>query len=164
MASAFDIRLGGPEASESFDPPDDPLGELTPFQMGMRKFCFEKNRQVVIELGGERFNVLLFPDICLAIDWLPDLIADLAGNRSTDLSLPESFMTFNFAPSGDEVTATLSRFGSRPAEQRWELDARQLRAKMESFLADILARAVKDGYVVDAEARAFAGGGRPPAA
>lgn len=51
----FDIRLENPFFENHSAPPEDPLGELSDFEMGLRRFCFECNQQVSIKIGMRVF-------------------------------------------------------------------------------------------------------------
>ena len=59
-------------------PPEDPLGELSYFEMGIRRFCFERKHKVSIQIGNERIFVFLDPDICMILDRLPQQVSELA--------------------------------------------------------------------------------------
>ncbi len=43
----FKIRLAERNLEVFVDPPDDPLGELSDFELGLRKFCYEYDHKVI---------------------------------------------------------------------------------------------------------------------
>jgi hypothetical protein len=47
----FNFQLGERFLENYADPPEDPLGELTHFEMAIRRFCFEYDHTVSIEIG-----------------------------------------------------------------------------------------------------------------
>lgn len=63
--SNFTIHLEEPNSEKYADPPDDSLGELSHFELGLKLFCFECDRLVSIAIGQEKVKIFLDPDICM---------------------------------------------------------------------------------------------------
>ena len=81
----FKIQLEKPWAWEGLILPEDALGELSDFERGLRRLCFECNHRVLIEIGDEKFDVFLDPDIILVLDNLPKQIIALSrGKKDSD--------------------------------------------------------------------------------
>ncbi|MGL4501423.1 MAG: hypothetical protein ACRCU2_20300, partial [Planktothrix sp.] len=49
-------------------PPEDPLGELSDFELGLRRFCYEWDHRVIVEIGEIQFTVFFDPDICMLLE------------------------------------------------------------------------------------------------
>ena len=64
----FEFRIEELCLEKYADPPEDPLGELSEFEMGIRRFCFECNYEVLIQIGDERKRVFFDPDICMLLE------------------------------------------------------------------------------------------------
>ena len=64
----FKIRLGEPLLEKFADPPEDVLGELSHFEIGIRRFCYESNCPIFIEIGKEQIQVFLDPDISMLLE------------------------------------------------------------------------------------------------
>ena len=76
----FEIAEGNLESYAL--PPDDPLGELSDFELGLRRFCYECNRRVVVEIGEIVFSVFFDPDICMLLeDGFAEQIGGLEGGK-----------------------------------------------------------------------------------
>ena len=82
--SNFTIQLEQPNCEKYADPPEDSLGELSHFELGLKLFCFECDRPVSIEIGAQKVKVFLDPDICMLLeDELPKkLVSYPKGNPS----------------------------------------------------------------------------------
>ena len=87
----FNFQLGERFLENYADPPEDPLGELTHFEMAIRRFCFECDHKVSIEIGDERIQVFLDPDICMILDDnLPEQIRKLSQGKPIEIDFAES--------------------------------------------------------------------------
>ncbi|MEG4329894.1 hypothetical protein, partial [Microcoleus sp. herbarium5] len=86
----FNFKLAERFLENYADPPEDPLGELTHFEMGWRCFCFEYNHKVFIEIGDAQKEVFLDPDICMMIDnYFPKEIAKLSQGKPIEIDFGE---------------------------------------------------------------------------
>lgn len=73
----FDIKIEELCLEKYAEPPEDPLSELSEFEIGIRRFCFECNYQVLIKIGDEKKLLFFDPDICMLLeDDLPKKILD----------------------------------------------------------------------------------------
>lgn len=52
----FNFKLSERFLENYADPPEDPLGELSHFEMGWRLFCFERDRKVLLEIDDEKYS------------------------------------------------------------------------------------------------------------
>jgi hypothetical protein len=101
----FKIRLAERNLENFAPPPDDPLGELSAFELGLRKFCYEYDHKVIVEIGETKFNVFLDPDICMLLeDRFCENIAELEQGKTMRLDFAESYwMIIKFLPIGKEI-------------------------------------------------------------
>ena len=143
----FDIRLEEPFQEDYFDAPEDPLGELSNLEMGLRRFCFECNRQVLIEVADEKIFVLLDPDICLLLDKLPDKVADIAFGKKNEMAFPESCFVIELKPLAHEISCVLKEFGREAKQKKFELDKNQVLETLKHFLNEVIGLAVGKGYI-----------------
>ncbi|HBE20784.1 MAG TPA: hypothetical protein DEG17_00985 [Cyanobacteria bacterium UBA11149] len=130
-------------------PPDDPLGELSDFELGLRRFCYECDRKVVLKIGEIEFAVFLDPDICMVLeDRLPEQIGELAEGKSIRIDFAESYqLTVILTPIGEMIHCQLKRFGDREYNYDYELDKEQVLGELRRFLAEVMQLAVNGGYV-----------------
>jgi len=151
----FTLQLEEPWTWEGLAPPDDPLGELSDFEMGLRRFCFECNHKVLIEFPDERRYVFLEPDIILILETLPKQISELSKGKKIEIDFPESYMYIEFMPVGDKIRCTLTKFGSNPKQKHFELDQTQVLRVFRNFLDELIEKAVLGGYITSAEKEQF---------
>ncbi|HBL11394.1 MAG TPA: hypothetical protein DD379_08305 [Cyanobacteria bacterium UBA11162] len=62
MVYNFNFKIAERNLENYALPPDDPLGELSDFELGLRRFCYECDRRVVVEIGEIQFTVFFDPD------------------------------------------------------------------------------------------------------
>lgn len=157
----FGIELTERRVPDWYGPPEDALGELSPFEMGMRRFCFEQNRFVLIRVGDAVEEVNLFADFSLLVDELVMDIPRLARRERIVLAFPESEFDIELEPAGDQITCRLRRFGARV--ESWEAFAGrdEVLEALNGFLVKLLGEAVAQGYIEQAQADAFMAGGDP---
>jgi hypothetical protein len=153
----FKIQLEKPMSSENYLPPDDPLGELSPFEKGLRLFCYERNHVVVIEMCGKEMHVYLFPEMSLLIQRLPEKISDLSRGNPVVLEFSESCMDIKFAPANEKLIGTLQSFGDAPNVESCELQATDIIDSLTRFVQDIIQSAVEGGYITEDDAKEFLG-------
>ncbi len=134
----FTLQLEEPWTWEDLAPPEDPLGELSDFEMGLRRFCFECNHKVLIEFRDERKYVFLAPDIILILESLPKQISELLEGKTIDIDFPESYMYIEFIPDGDKICCTLTKFGSNLKQKHFELHQTQVLGELRNFLDEII--------------------------
>lgn len=151
------IRLEEPLSSEDYLPPDDPLGELTSFELGIRRFCYDQNHRISIGIGNESKEVFLFPDICLLIERLPPKIAALSHGQPIELEFPESWFSIELEPTSERLIGTLSEYGRAVTSKRVELNLAQLLHTLNCFSSKIVQLAVDKKYITQEEADEFLG-------
>lgn len=153
----FDICLEEPCLENYSDPPEDPLKELSEFEMGIRKFCFDCNRQVSIEIGDERLRVFLDPDICMLLeDRLPEQIGELSQGKSIEIEFTEScWLIIKLVPLADKISCTLKEFGYSSTEKHFDLDKAQALEVLRRFLNELIQLAVEQGYITQEDKEQF---------
>ena len=143
----FNIQFDKPWTAGGFTPPEDPLGELSDFEMGLRRFCFQHNHYISIEIVDETEYVLLFPDICLILDELPMKISELSRGKTIQLPFPESAMDIEFVPIGNKIICTLHQFGYEMKRKHFQLDRTQVLGVLRQFLGKLVQLAVDGEYI-----------------
>jgi hypothetical protein len=145
----FKIRLAERNLENFAPPPDDPLGELSAFELGLRKFCYEYDHKVIIGIGETKFNVFLDPDICMLLeDRFCENIAELEQGKTIRLDFAESYwMIINFLPIGKEIKCYLREFGYSTDEKIVMLNKQQVLDELRRFLTELMELAVNLGYI-----------------
>lgn len=151
------IRLEEPISSEDYSPPDDPLGELTSFELGIRRFCYDQNHVISIDIGDEDKEVFLFPDICLLIERLPQKIAAFSHHLPIELEFPESWFSIELEPSNQSVICTISEYGRAVSNKQFKLNIAQVLHTLSCFVSQIVQLAVDRAYITRQEAIQFLG-------
>ncbi len=139
------------------DPPEDPLKELSAFEMGLRNFCFECDRRFFIEVGDRTIQLFFDPDLCMILeDGLPEQIFNLSQGKEIEISIDESDQVIiKLVPVGQEIICTLRYFGLRCEEKKLELDKNQVLAELKRFLYQVMEMAVSQGYMKPADKDEF---------
>lgn len=145
----FEIRLQERNLENLAPPPDDPLGELSALELGIRKFCYEYDHKVLVKVGNEEFYVFLDPDICMILeDNLPQLIADLETGIAIELEFAESYwIILKFVPIDKEIKCYLREFGYSTDERIAILNQQQVLDELRRFLAELMELAVNLDYI-----------------
>ncbi len=145
----FNINLGDRCLPTDADPPEDSLNELSAFQLGILRFCYDCNRQVSLEIGEERLQVFLDPDICMLLeDDLPQEIANLEKGQRMKLVFCESeSVIIEMVEEGATIDCSLSYFGYSVGEKRFQLDRDRVVMALKLFLYQIIASARDSGYI-----------------
>jgi len=153
----IEILLGNPCLESYADPPEDPLGELSHFEMGLRRFCYESDRPVLIKIGNEQIQVFFDPDICMLFeDRFPEQIFQLSQGKEIELFFPESSRTvINLIPAGNKINCILNKFGTRSDRYECELETEQVLKTLKSFLEEVMQLAVEEGYITPEEKQEF---------
>ena len=153
----FNFQLGERFLENYADPPEDPLGELTHFEMAIRRFCFEYDHKVSIEIGDERIQVFLDPDICMILDDnLPEQIRKLSQGKPIEIDFAESCtLTIKLVPTDDRISCTLRKFGTSCWEKHFELDRTHVLDVLRGFLEEVMQLAVDKGYITAQEKEEF---------
>ncbi len=154
--SKFALKLEEIRVETYAEPPEDPLGELSDISMGMRRFCYEHNRQVLIEVGNEKKRIFLEPDIALIWERLPSKISTLSEGKPIEIDFSEScHLILKFVPRGDIINCTFKEFGRSLKEKQFELDRRQVLETLTEFIRKIIDGATEKGYITGLEMSKF---------
>jgi hypothetical protein len=153
----FNFQLGERFLENYAHPPEDPLGELTHFEMAIRRFCFECDHRVSIEIGDEKIQVFLDPDICMILDDdLPEQIRKLSQGKPIEIDFAESCtLTIKLVPKNNLISCTLSKFGTSGWEKVFECDRTQVLNALRGFLQEVMQLAVDRGYITLEEKEEF---------
>ncbi len=145
----FKIRLVERNLDNFATPPDDPLDELSPFELGLRKFCYEYDHKVIIEVGKTKFNVFFDPDICMLLeDRFCENIVELENGKIIRLDFFESYgMIIKFVPVGDKIQCYLREIDHSNNEKIVMLNKQQVLDELRRFLNQLMELAVNLGYI-----------------
>ena len=151
----FKIQLEKPWVWEGLAPPEDALGELSDFERGLRRLCFECNHRVLIEIGDAKFDVFLDPDIILILDNLPQKILELSRGKKIQIEFPESYREIAFMPDGDEIRCTASQFGQVIRCEHFLLKRIQVLKVLGGFLDEVVCLALDGSYISPEQGHQF---------
>lgn len=152
----FDFKLAERFLENHADPPEDPLGELSHFEMGWRCFCFEYDRKILIEIGDEKIQLSLDIDICLMVeDNFPQDIYKLSQGQKIAIDFPESWLMIRLLPIDDRISCTLRKFGNSCWEKVFECDRTQVLNTLRGFLQEVMELAVDKGFITAEEKDEF---------
>ena len=152
----FNFKLAERFLENYAEPPEDPLGELSHFEMGWRCFCFEYNHKVLIEIGDAQKEVFLDPDICMMIDnYFSKEIAKLSQGQKISIDFPESWFMIRLLPRDDRISCTLSKFGTSGWEKHFEFDRTQVLDVLRGFLEKVMQLSVDKGFITAEEKEEF---------
>ncbi|MGK7900045.1 MAG: hypothetical protein AB4352_01275 [Hormoscilla sp.] len=153
----FQIQLGEVCLENSALPPSDPLGELSDFELGLRRFCYEQDRPVAIAIGPSTTRVFLDPDICMMLeDNFPEQIALLAEGKNMQIEFAEScWQILKFMPRGEKISCQIGEFGYSWQSKTVELDKDKVLGVLRGFLNDVMQMAVNKGYITQSDKEAF---------
>jgi hypothetical protein len=149
------IEIEQPCSSANYVRPDDPLGELTPLELGLRQFCYDQNHRVSIRVGDQQFQVLLFPDVSLLIYWLPGKLENLAHGATIELEFPERMFNLELALAIGHTVCTVHWFGLRNEYKQFSLDLHSTLEELHQFLESLLDAATLAGYITAEDASGF---------
>ena len=121
----FQIRWGKPLLEKFAAPPEDVLGELSHFEMGIRRFCYECDRTISIEIGKEEIKVFLDLDISMLLEEdLPTKIDQLSKEETIRIEFVDSCcVTIKLEPLGNKVNCNLGYFGYSDSNKNFSLDS-----------------------------------------
>lgn len=142
-------------SAELFAPLElDPLDELTEFQRGMTRFCFEHNRRIELRVADVRKVLMLYPDLLMRLDELPESIAALAAGGQLALEFPES--GFNLTcRAGDAAGCTVTSYGQSVNVASSRCDPGVVVKAFRELLSHVLREAIDSGYISHVEATEF---------
>jgi hypothetical protein len=143
----FALQIEEPWIWEGLEPPEDSLGELSDWDMRLRRFCFDYNHKVLMEIGDEKKYVFLDPDIIMILNELPEKIANLSVGHKISIDFPESWMIVELMPVAMEINCTLRKFGNFCEQKHFELDKLQVLGVLRRFLDEVMELAMDKGYI-----------------
>ncbi len=164
--SNFTIHLEAPNGEQYADTPDDSLGELSHFELGLKLFCFECDHLVSIEIGEEKLNVFLDPDICMLLeDELPKKLSELSQGKPIKIEFVESVcITIELQPlANDRISCNFKRFGYLSPNQftlksrnlHFELNKTKVITELKEFVEQLMEMALNGGYITPEEKQEF---------
>ncbi len=151
----FKIQLEKPWIWEGLTTPQDTLGELSDFERRLRRLCFECNHRVLIEVGDEKFDVFLDPDIILILEDLPQQISELSRGKKIQIEFPESYREIAFMPASGEIHCISSRFGQVVEREHFLLERTQMLEMLGCFLDEVVCLALDGGYITPEQGHEF---------
>ena len=152
----FNFKLAERFLENYAEPPEDPLGELSHFEMGWRRFCFEFDHKVLIEIGDEKIEALLDLDISMMIENnFPQEIAKLSQGQKMSIDFPESWFMIRLLPRDDRISCTLRKFGTSCWEKHFEFDRTHVLDVLRGFLQEVMQLAVDKDYITLEEKEEF---------
>ncbi|BAZ31261.1 hypothetical protein NIES4074_37330 [Cylindrospermum sp. NIES-4074] len=149
----FSLQLAKPFKKDWFLAPEDPLGELSHLEMGLRRFCFEENCEVLLKIGYDDKKLFLDPDIILILDELPEKISQLSNDQKIELSFPESCLIIHFEPVHRyrQINCTLKKYGQSVEHSNFPLYEDVVLRELADFVRQIGSQAVAKEYITDEE-------------
>ncbi|MFM7372897.1 MAG: hypothetical protein ACKO2Z_34965 [Sphaerospermopsis kisseleviana] len=154
--NTFSLKLEESVNVEYCLPPEDPKGELSHLEMGLRLFCFRNNQKVLIKLGKKRKEIFLDPDIILVLEELPEKIYQLLIGQNIELDFPESGFAISFKSLDTwKINCIWQEYGYSHETHKFTLERVQVLYVFRRFLRDLVNKAVKQGYISDQEKKEF---------
>ncbi|MEM1170422.1 MAG: hypothetical protein AAGJ08_15410 [Cyanobacteria bacterium P01_H01_bin.35] len=158
----FKIRWGEPLLEKFVAPPEDVLGELSHFEMGIRRFCYDSDRPIWLEIGKEQIKVFLDPDISMLLEEdLPKQIDQLSKGETIQLEFVDSCcLTIELVPLGNKVNCNLGYFGYADSNnnfsldgsyKQFQLDRKEVLEALTDFVIKIADMATETGYITTEE-------------
>ena len=164
--SNFTIQLEQTNCEKYADAPEDSLGEISHFELGLKLFCFECDRPVSIEIGEQKVKVFLDPDICMLLeDELPKKLSELSQGNLINIEFVESVcITLELQPlAKDRISCNLKTFGYlspnqftlKSKNQHFELNKAQVITELKGFVEQLMEMAINGGYITPEEKQEF---------
>jgi len=152
----FLLRLEEPFFENYSEPPEDPLGELSEFELGIRRFCFECNHKVSLEIGDEAITVFLDPDICMILEEMPSQVAELSKGKEMEILFAESCsILINLKPLAHEISGAFQNWGYSDNRKYFKLDKSQVVGALKDFIDEVMQMAVDKGYITPEQKQEF---------
>ena len=109
----FNIQLQEFIKDDFYHYPEDELNEYTNFEIGFKRFCFDNNRNVLLEVGDVKIILHLYHDILDALEdrWY-EQITQLASRNKVNITFGSYFnLIFYPIKNKDEVICEYSFLG-----------------------------------------------------
>ena len=147
----FDIQIGKPvdeNINKQIDaePPNDPLNEFDEFEMGLKLFCYEQNHYVILELGNQRINDLVFHRSVISPlgSGIEKVIAKLESGRKGSVTFGETVYGrskwLELTPKKDKIICELD-------DSVYTLKYSKCIQKLKTFFIEVLKMAIAQGYI-----------------
>lgn len=153
MINNFALYRGATLAEQYDEAPEDSLNEFTPTEFGLRRFCYDLNCRIIIEVGAVQETIFLHPDISLALDDFPSVITKVTEGTWAVLEFPENSLALKLIPSHEGITCTLRQYGTSVWEAGAEAGREQVLHELAHFYRGVIEQAVALGYVEAPEGR-----------
>ncbi|WP_254173464.1 hypothetical protein [Planktothrix pseudagardhii] len=145
----FSFKIDDQNVENYALPPEDPLGELSDFELGLRRFCYEHNQRVIWEIGEIQFTVFFDPDICMLFeDRFPEQIGQLEQGQNIRIDFVEScHITVILTHEGEQLNCQLREFNDQYNQYNYKLDKQQVLVELRAILGGLMLLASQLGYV-----------------
>ncbi|MEM6752221.1 MAG: hypothetical protein AAF630_04445 [Cyanobacteria bacterium P01_C01_bin.38] len=144
----FNIQLQDLRKNNFYDAPKDELNEYTDFEIGLKRYCFYNNRNVLLEIGDEKVILHLYHDILDALEdrWHEQITQVATGNKANITF--GSYLDLIFYPiqDKDEVICEYTFLGTGKYKS-CNLRLSQVVKIMNSFVNKIFNMAMQQDYI-----------------
>ncbi|BAY83403.1 hypothetical protein NIES267_28920 [Calothrix parasitica NIES-267] len=144
----FNIQLQELIKNDFYDYPEDELNEYTDFEICLKRFCFNNNRNVLLEIGGEKIILHLYHDILDALEdrWQEKITKLYALNR-VNITFGSDFdLTFHPIKNKDEVICEYTFLGMGEYKS-CNLCLSQVVKIMNCFVNEVFEIAIQQDYI-----------------
>jgi hypothetical protein len=147
------FRIAILQRRDSTSDPPTPLPDSGPDELDLplRRFCYEQNRRVVIQVGAAELETELDPDVRAIWIHLPGVVARLAAGEPEELAFSERSFDVALVPQVDTMACVVERWGSRTSSQSFVCDRAEVVAELRRFLDELADLAVRGGYLTAAQ-------------
>lgn len=133
--------------------PSDPLGELTPLEMGLWQFCFAHNRPVLLVVGQVEEEMELLTDFSLLLPYdLPNAVGDFQHGKAAEMHFAEAQLRLRLYPQGTATRAVIESYGYRRYSHELILSTTDVVQTWRTFLEHLFSQAVDGGYITGSDA------------
>ncbi len=146
--SNFNIQLKELNRDNLYDAPKDELNEYTNFEIGLKRFCFNNNRNILLEIGDEKIILHLYHDILDALEnrW-HKRINELTTRNTINITFGSDFdLTFHPIQNKDELICEYTFLGT--GEFKYcNLCLSQVVEIINSFVNKVFDMAIQQDYI-----------------
>ncbi len=145
---SFNLQLQEFIKDYFYDYPEDELNEYTDFEIGLKRFCFNNNRNILLEIGDKKIILYLYHDILDALEdrWHEQIIKLSVGDRIYICFGSYLDLTFHPIQNKDEVICEYTFLGTGKYKS-CNLCLSQVVKIMNSFVNKIFNIAIQQGYI-----------------
>ncbi|WP_414619478.1 hypothetical protein [Calothrix sp. CCY 0018] len=144
----FNVQLQELNKDNLYDAPKDELNEYTDFEIGFKRFCFDNNRNVLIEIGDEKIILHLYHDILNALEdrWHEQITKLAIGNKVNITFGRDLDLTFHPIEDKDEVICEYTFLGTGKYKY-CNFYLSQVVKIMNCFVNEVFEMAIQQGYI-----------------